>query len=187
VTENALLPVGTPLDVRHFVPGQFVDVVGITTGKGFQVHRGFSCSLEFLCAAWRFAASIAPAAAPATVAVTVTVHAAVTEADSVLCGISTCLFVLLLMGSWSVVLQGGMKRWGFKGMPASHGTSLAHRSLGSTGGRQDPGKVLLNPPSFLCYTVTVYHQSSSAMKQPPLCSYCTVLRARLSCHCCGCI
>lgn len=37
--------------------------------------------------------------------------------------------------------QGGMKRWGFAGMPASHGASLSHRSLGSTGGRQDPGKV----------------------------------------------
>ena len=34
-----------------------------------------------------------------------------------------------------------MKRWGFAGMPASHGASLSHRSLGSTGGRQDPGKV----------------------------------------------
>lgn len=36
-----------------------------------------------------------------------------------------------------------MKRWGFSGMPASHGASLSHRSLGSTGGRQDPGKVNL--------------------------------------------
>lgn len=37
VTEDALLPVGTTLDVRHFVPGQYVDVTGITKGKGFQV------------------------------------------------------------------------------------------------------------------------------------------------------
>ena len=37
--------------------------------------------------------------------------------------------------------QGGMKRWGFSGLPASHGVSLAHRSIGSTGNRQDPGKV----------------------------------------------
>ena len=37
--------------------------------------------------------------------------------------------------------QGGMKRWGFKGLPASHGVSLAHRSIGSTGNRTDPGKV----------------------------------------------
>ncbi|KAK7334540.1 hypothetical protein VNO80_26298 [Phaseolus coccineus] len=36
VTEDALLPVGTSLNVRHFVPGQYVDVVGITKGKGFQ-------------------------------------------------------------------------------------------------------------------------------------------------------
>ncbi|KAH6831798.1 ribosomal protein L3 plastid [Perilla frutescens var. hirtella] len=72
VTEDALLPVGMSLDVRHFVPGQYVDVAGITKGKGF---------------------------------------------------------------------QGGMKRWGFKGMPASHGASLSHRSIGSTGQRDAPGKV----------------------------------------------
>ncbi|KAI3469210.1 hypothetical protein Pfo_025873 [Paulownia fortunei] len=72
VTEDALLPVGTFVGVRHFVPGQFVDVTGITKGKGF---------------------------------------------------------------------QGGMKRWGFKGMPASHGASLSHRSIGSTGQRDAPGKV----------------------------------------------
>lgn len=72
VTEDALLPVGTTIGVRHFVPGQYVDVTGITRGKGF---------------------------------------------------------------------QGGMKRWGFKGMPASHGASLSHRSIGSTGQRDAPGKV----------------------------------------------
>ncbi|XP_043710425.1 50S ribosomal protein L3-2, mitochondrial-like [Telopea speciosissima] len=72
VTEDAILPVGTPITVRHFVPGQYVDVSGITRGKGF---------------------------------------------------------------------QGGMKRWGFAGMPASHGASLSHRSIGSTGQRDAPGKV----------------------------------------------
>ncbi|XP_031285797.1 50S ribosomal protein L3-2, mitochondrial [Pistacia vera] len=72
VTEDALLPVGTSIGVRHFVPGQYVDITGITKGKGF---------------------------------------------------------------------QGGMKRWGFKGMPASHGASLSHRSIGSTGQRDTPGKV----------------------------------------------
>src|SRR6184192_1670264 len=35
---------------------------------------------------------------------------------------------------------GGMKRWNFGGLRASHGVSVSHRSLGSTGGRQDPGK-----------------------------------------------
>jgi len=34
-----------------------------------------------------------------------------------------------------------MKRHGFSGMPASHGTGPVHRSLGATGARQDPGKV----------------------------------------------
>ena len=39
---------------------------------------------------------------------------------------------------------GGMKRWGFGGLRASHGVSLSHRSLGSTGNRQDPGRVFKN-------------------------------------------
>lgn len=72
ITPDAVIPVGTTLSVRHFLPGQFVDVRGIGTGKGF---------------------------------------------------------------------QGAMKRWGFKGLPASHGVSLAHRSLGSCGARKDPSKV----------------------------------------------
>ncbi len=72
VTENALLPVGTSITALHFTPGQYVDVTGITIGKGF---------------------------------------------------------------------QGGMKRFGFGGLPRSHGVSISHRSLGATGSRQDPGKV----------------------------------------------
>jgi len=36
---------------------------------------------------------------------------------------------------------GGMKRHGFSGLRASHGVSVSHRSLGSTGQCQDPGKV----------------------------------------------
>ena len=35
---------------------------------------------------------------------------------------------------------GGMKRWNFAGLRATHGVSVSHRSLGSTGQRQDPGK-----------------------------------------------
>ncbi|KAF7144956.1 hypothetical protein RHSIM_Rhsim04G0248300 [Rhododendron simsii] len=73
ITEDALLPVGFSINVRHFVPGQYVDVTGITRGKGF---------------------------------------------------------------------QGGMKRHGMKGNSASHGASLSHRGLGSTGQGGDPGKVL---------------------------------------------
>jgi large subunit ribosomal protein L3 len=72
VSPDAVVPVGTPLSVKHFVPGQYVDIQGISKGKGF---------------------------------------------------------------------QGGMKRWGFSGLPATHGVSLTHRSLGATGARQDPGKV----------------------------------------------
>lgn len=40
--------------------------------------------------------------------------------------------------------QGGMKRWNFAGLEASHGVSVSHRSLGSTGNRQDPGKTFKN-------------------------------------------
>jgi large subunit ribosomal protein L3 len=36
---------------------------------------------------------------------------------------------------------GAMKRWNFGGMRASHGVSVSHRAHGSTGNRQDPGKV----------------------------------------------
>lgn len=35
---------------------------------------------------------------------------------------------------------GGMKRHGFGGLRATHGVSISHRSLGSTGNRQDPGR-----------------------------------------------
>jgi len=36
---------------------------------------------------------------------------------------------------------GAMKRWNFSGLEASHGVSVSHRSHGSTGQRQDPGRV----------------------------------------------
>src|SRR6476660_5472827 len=39
---------------------------------------------------------------------------------------------------------GAMKRWNFSGLRATHGVSLSHRSHGSTGQRQDPGKVFKN-------------------------------------------
>ena len=37
--------------------------------------------------------------------------------------------------------QGPMKRWNFRGLRATHGVSVSHRSHGSVGQRQDPGKV----------------------------------------------
>src|SRR6187399_2461326 len=40
--------------------------------------------------------------------------------------------------------QGAMKRWNFGGLRATHGVSVSHRSIGSTGGRQDPGKTWKN-------------------------------------------
>jgi large subunit ribosomal protein L3 len=39
---------------------------------------------------------------------------------------------------------GAMKRWGFGGMRATHGVSISHRAHGSTGNRQDPGRVFKN-------------------------------------------
>ncbi|HEY0111831.1 MAG TPA: 50S ribosomal protein L3 [Allosphingosinicella sp.] len=75
VAEDALLDVGAEITADHFVAGQYVDIQGVTQGKGF---------------------------------------------------------------------QGGMKRWGFGGMRATHGVSVSHRALGSTGQRQDPGRVFKN-------------------------------------------
>ena len=75
VEEDALLPVGAEITADHFVVGQFVDVTGTSTGKGF---------------------------------------------------------------------AGAMKRWNFSGLRATHGVSISHRSHGSTGGRQDPGKTFKN-------------------------------------------
>ncbi|MFO1104088.1 MAG: 50S ribosomal protein L3 [Methylocystis sp.] len=75
VKEEELLPIGAEITADHFVVGQFVDVTGTSTGKGF---------------------------------------------------------------------AGPMKRWGFGGLRASHGVSISHRSHGSTGGRQDPGKTFKN-------------------------------------------
>jgi large subunit ribosomal protein L3 len=72
VTSDAMLAVGDEITAAHYVPGQMVDVAGISIGKGF---------------------------------------------------------------------AGAMKRWNFRGLEASHGVSISHRSHGGTGGRQDPGKV----------------------------------------------
>jgi large subunit ribosomal protein L3 len=72
VAAENLIEVGAELTADHFVPGQRVDVAGLTIGKGF---------------------------------------------------------------------TGAMKRWNFGGLRASHGVSISHRSHGSTGQRQDPGKV----------------------------------------------
>lgn len=72
VDESALLEPGQALSASHFIVGQFVDVTGVTIGKGF---------------------------------------------------------------------AGAMKRHNFAGLEASHGVSISHRSHGSTGQRQDPGRV----------------------------------------------
>ena len=71
VSEDAVLNIGDKLSVNHFIPGQRVDVIGVSQGKGF---------------------------------------------------------------------SGAMKRHNFGGMQASHGVSISHRSHGSTGNSQDPGR-----------------------------------------------
>jgi len=53
---------------------------------------------------------------------------------------------------------GGMKRHNFRGLEASHGVSITHRSIGSTGQRQDPGKTFKGkkmPGHMGAATVTV--------------------------------
>jgi len=75
VSEDALVAVGAEITAAHFLPGQYVDVIGTSIGKGF---------------------------------------------------------------------AGGMKRHNFSGLRATHGVSVSHRSLGSTGQRQDPGKTFKN-------------------------------------------
>lgn len=72
VSAEAMLDIGDELTADHFLPGQYVDVVGTSIGKGF---------------------------------------------------------------------AGSMKRHNFAGLEASHGVSISHRSHGSTGNRQDPGRV----------------------------------------------
>ncbi|ORY34810.1 translation protein [Naematelia encephala] len=73
VTPDALLPVGTEITAAHYVPGQYVDVIANSIGKGF---------------------------------------------------------------------QGVMKRHGFRGGPASHGSTKHHRKGGSYGQHQDPGRII---------------------------------------------
>ena len=75
VAEDKMIPIGAEITADHFAVGQYVDVTGVTIGKGF---------------------------------------------------------------------AGAMKRWNFGGLRATHGVSISHRSHGSTGGRQDPGKTWKN-------------------------------------------
>jgi large subunit ribosomal protein L3 len=53
-------------------------------------------------------------------------------------------FVDVTATSMGKGFAGGMKRWNFGGLRATHGVSVSHRSIGSTGNRQDPGKVFKN-------------------------------------------
>ena len=65
--------------------------------------------------------------------------------------------------------EGGMKRWGFKGQPASHGNSKNHRTMGSSGGSQGSGSRVLPgkkmPGNMGGQQVTV--QSTKVLKVDP--------------------
>ena len=50
-------------------------------------------------------------------------------------------FVDVVATSIGKGFAGGMKRHNFRGLEATHGVSISHRSHGSTGNRQDPGRV----------------------------------------------
>jgi len=66
-------------------------------------------------------------------------------------------FVDVTATSMGKGFAGGMKRWNFGGLRATHGVSISHRSIGSTGNRQDPGKVFKNkkmPGHLVAETVT---------------------------------
>ena len=73
-------------------------------------------------------------------------------ADAVLAPGATLLATHFLVGQKVDVVgttkgkgfAGAMKRWNFAGLEASHGVSISHRSHGSTGNRQDPGKTFKN-------------------------------------------
>jgi large subunit ribosomal protein L3 len=53
-------------------------------------------------------------------------------------------FVDVIATSKGKGFAGAMKRWNFRGLEASHGVSVSHRSHGSTGQRQDPGRTFKN-------------------------------------------
>ena len=57
-------------------------------------------------------------------------------------GVQTC--ALPICYTQGKGFAGAMKRWNFGGLRATHGVSVSHRSHGSTGNRQDPGKVFKN-------------------------------------------
>lgn len=69
-----------------------------------------------------------------------------TEVETGLCDLTQVLqegqFVDIQGKSIGKGFSGVMKRWNFKGLRASHGVSVSHRSQGSTGQRQDPGRVM---------------------------------------------
>ena len=110
VSPDALLPVGTPIPAQHFMPGQGVNVQGVTQGKGFQgaMKR------------WGFAGQVRPPRWPSPGPRRGVKPGAVSfrEADP-------------SASSFSLASPQG----------ASHGNSVSHRVLGSTGCRHDPGRV----------------------------------------------
>jgi ribosomal protein L3 len=134
VSQDALLPVGTPITAAHFVPGQFLDVAGTTKGADES-----SAAPHPLCDQ--------PCRGPLvfTVCGSVSRCRSSKRCSAVLAHgggvVAVGADVSQLLATAGKGFQGVMKKWGFAGQPASHGNSKAHRALGSTGACQDPGKV----------------------------------------------
>ncbi|EMS53566.1 50S ribosomal protein L3-2, chloroplastic [Triticum urartu] len=150
VTEDALLPVGTTISVRHFVPGQFVDVIGITKGKGFagpSYPLILGSSLVPKTSMFAFPADSLTIESLPMIFKNIDKYKYRLLDPSMDC-IAHPLELQLLLNT---LLEGGMKRHGFSGMPASHGASLSHRSIGSTGQRDAPGRVEVTSEATLNY------------------------------------
>ncbi|KAJ8430373.1 LOW QUALITY PROTEIN: hypothetical protein Cgig2_027012 [Carnegiea gigantea] len=129
VTKDAILPVGTSIGVRHFVPGQYVDITGITRGRGFkrfETKEG-SGTVQYL--------ETAILSCYSGYLLDSTSEQGITS--TLLLGMDDALFVLSVQRPSFV--PGVVTKDSFAGGPASHGASC-HRSMGSTGQRDAPGR-----------------------------------------------
>ena len=63
---------------------------------------------------------------------------------------------------------GGMKRWNFSGLEASHGVSVSHRSLGSTGNRQIANTLvsILGPSALIRFVIRRRIERASEFRWP---------------------
>ncbi|GAB1294604.1 39S ribosomal protein L3, mitochondrial [Apodemus speciosus] len=118
VTDNAVIKPGTPLYAAHFRPGQYVDVTAKTALPN-PIGAAEQEKQDETGQAWsRW--SVVDAVVVAAAVVAATVVGAM--------GFLTVSALHFLIGKG---FQGVMKRWGFKGQPASHGQTKTHRRPGA--------------------------------------------------------